>query len=176
MVNDNNEKSNVELNEFLEDHDLNYDFEWKSLIEDQYNQMENTSNILYKATTQRSKTKYRKIIHGNAHYSDKDIMRIANRIISRQGSKIFSKANQLSKFLRKRTQRQANICQRLIRKTSEYKEIEPELIKNREQFENDDILERFQTYRVALDEKLDKLKMKLITKMNNEKIKTKVDE
>ena len=157
MVNDNNEKSNVELNEFLEDHDLNYDFEWKSLIEDQYNQMENTSNILYKATTQRSKTKYRKIIHSNAHYSDKDIMKIANHIISRQGSKIFSKVSQLSRFLRKRAKRQANICQRLIRKTPEYKEIEPELIKNREQFENDDILERFQTYRVALDEKLDKI-------------------
>ena len=157
MVNDNNEKSNVELNEFLEDHDLNYDFEWKSLIEDQYNQMENTSNILYKATIQRSKTKYRKIIHNNAHYSDKDIMKRVNRIISRQGSKIFSKVSQLSRFLRKRAKRQANVCQRLIKKTPEYKEIEPELIKNREQFENDDILERFQTYRVALDEKLDKI-------------------
>jgi len=126
--------------------------------------MENTSNILYKATTQRSNAKYRKIIHGNAHYSDKDIMRIVNRIISRQGNKVFSKVNQLSRFLRKRAQQQFNICQRLIRKTPEYKEIEPELIKNREQFENDDILERFQTYRVDLDEKLDKIEEEINNK------------
>lgn len=161
MVSKNSENSNVDLNDFLELYNINDDFEWNSLIENQYRQMVKTSNLLYKAVLQRSKAKRRGIIHNNAHYNDKDVIKTPNRIISKQEQKILSKTNDLSKFLRKRTKRLHNVCQRLIKKTPKYREIEIELRENRESLEKKDILEQFQGYRKELDIKLNEIESNL---------------
>lgn len=161
MVSKNSENSNVDLNDFLELYNINDDFEWKSLIENPYRQMVKTSNFLYKAVLQRSATKRRKIIHNNAHYNDKDVIRTPNRIISKQENKILSKTNNLSEFLRKRTKQLHNVCQRLIKKTPKYREIIIELGANRENFEKGDILGQFQAYRKELDIKLNEIESNL---------------
>ena len=168
MVSKNSENSNVDLNDFLELYNINDDFEWKSLIENPYRQMVKTSNLLYKAVLQRSATKRRKIIHNNAHYKDKDVIRTPNRIISKQEQKILSKTNNLSKFLRKRTKQLNNVCQRLIKKTPKYKEIITELGENRETLEKGDILEQFQAYRKELDIKLNEIELDLSQKREDE--------
>jgi len=119
------------INDYLDKKGLVSSEDWDNLISESIRKIENGNTILHNILDRFRSIKHRRFIHKNKRYNGS--IKNPRRIIQKQTDQLNSLRHKHREWLRKRVERQNKICERLIKRSPEYKEVKEKLteIKNR---------------------------------------------
>ncbi len=124
-------KAKEVIDNYLDKKGLTYTEDWKNLINEPIRKMKNSNTILQNILNRFGSIKQYRFIHKNKRYNGS--IKKAREIINNQSDQLNRLRYKQKKWLKKRVERQNKICERLIKKSPEYRETEKNLteIKNR---------------------------------------------
>lgn len=119
------DKSIGNIIKYLKSKNLETDESWINLFKEKYELMVRTDKILQDLVRRYGKIRKRRYCRKNKRY-DESLLGV-NKIINHQEDKLWMYHISQNQFLRKVSQRQRQILERLIRRTPEYKEIKDKM-------------------------------------------------
>ncbi len=153
-----------ELYDYLDLKELRHWEDWKKLIEDKYNKMDERISTAMDLLNIRSKIDYKKILRKNRKYKGKEVIEKPASIIKNQTNQLWNLRWKQKASLDNMYKEPRKQLKELLKQTPEYKEIKEMLTENKEQFTETNFMDSI----TNLKEELNEMFEELIETINND--------
>ena len=128
------EKAGEPLSIYLESINLLYSSDWEELVKDHVNKISNSNKILHNLLDGVGRITCRRILKELKKYAGSETIKQASNIILDKEWDLNALTRNQNNTLQKIIKKQKHICNNLIKKTLEYKEVKKELMQNKKKY------------------------------------------